>query len=199
MPLFAPETPVVGKRLRTLDFDLENRPLSYWYSDRPTAEVTAIAAAWTDDPFHIKVWLLPLGDDGSAKKAMLAGFVELFNQADQVTGHYIRKHDLPHLQAELAEFGMDPLKGPKLTEDTKLDLIGWGDQPKTQEHLGEMMGLSAPKVHMTQTMWRESNRLTPEGLKFTEERVVGDVRQHMELRVKLREAGLLKAPKLWNP
>jgi hypothetical protein len=41
-----------------LDFDIENRPLTYLGSDFTTAEVTAIAWAWTDAPQHVTCHLL---------------------------------------------------------------------------------------------------------------------------------------------
>lgn len=180
--------------LRILDFDIENRPLSYWYADRPTAEVTAIAAAWASNPHD--VWVGLLGRDDPV--TIFNVFTTLYNQADIVTGHYIRKHDLPIINGALLEYGLEPLT-PKLTIDTKLDLVTQGDLPATQEHLAEMFGVSAPKVHMTQMMWREANRLTPEGLKATERRVKGDVIQHMALRSELSKRGLLGAPKVWRP
>lgn len=185
---------LAGRQRRVLDFDIENRPLSYWRPDRPTAEITAIAACFTDSPLPPMVWVL--GEDDP--RHILEDFVELYEMADVVTGHYIRRHDLPIINGALVEAGL-PTLSPKLTEDTKLDLVGFADIPKTQEHLAEMMGCAAPKVHMTQSKWREANRLTPAGLELTKERVVGDVLQHMEMRVKLRERGLLKAPRVWSP
>ena len=180
--------------LRTLDFDIENRPLSYWIPDRPTAEVTAIATCWIGEPQSMKVWLL--GED--TLEEMLAGFAERYAEAEMVTGHYIRKHDLPILNGAMLEMGLPPL-GPKLTSDTKIDLIGWKDIPKTQEHLADMFGVRAPKVQMTQAKWREANRLTPEGIELTYKRVAGDVKQHMALRKVLARKGLLKAPSVWKP
>ena len=70
---------------RVLDFDIENRPLSYWYDDRCTAEVTAIAAGFRGED-DITVWLLGRDDP----KEMLEGFRAMFDAADIVTGHYIR-------------------------------------------------------------------------------------------------------------
>lgn len=183
-----------GRAKRILDFDIENRPLSYWVPDRPTAEITAIAAAWTDQPDRVGVWLL--GRDDPVQ--MLLAFCQLYDMADQVTGHYITRHDLPIIQGALIEYGL-PTLGPKLVEDTKVHMVKKADIPATQEHLSDMLGVANPKVHMTQAKWREANRLTAEGLRLTEERVAGDVRQHMELRVKMREAGLLKAPRVWTP
>jgi hypothetical protein len=180
--------------LRILDFDIENRPLSYWYDDRPTAEVTAIAASWSTNPQD--VWVYLLGRDNPRYGLMT--FAELYDEADIVTGHYIRKHDLPILNGAMLEAGLPPL-GSKLTIDTKLDLVTQGDLPATQEHLAEMFGVSKPKFHMTQMMWRESNRLTREGLKLTETRVTDDVIQHSELRTVLAKQGLLGSPKVWRP
>jgi hypothetical protein len=49
---------VSSRPLRVLDFDIENRPLTYLGSDFTTAEVTAIAWAWTDQPEAVTVYLL---------------------------------------------------------------------------------------------------------------------------------------------
>lgn len=128
---------------------------------------------------------------------MLSDFVAAFNEADLVTGHYIRKHDLPLVNAMLLEAGMDPLKSVK-TCDTKLDLIKLRHLPASQESLGAMLGIEAPKVGMTQTLWREANRLTPEGIELTKLRCVGDIRQHIEMREQLLLRGLLGEPSYWH-
>ena len=182
------------RRLRVLDFDIENRPLSYWVPDRPTAEITAIASCWVGSPSTMTVGLLGREE----LRTILEGFVERYNEADMVTGHYIRRHDLPIINGALLEHGMAPLE-PKLVCDTKLDLVTRGDMPATQEHLSEMLGVPAPKIKMTQMMWREANRLTPEGIILTERRVAGDVKQHIALRTKLLQAGLLGPPRIWRP
>ena len=182
-----------GREQRILDFDIENRPLSYAGSDWTTAEVTAIAAGWTDQT-RVRCWLLGRDDP----EDMLLAFSDLYNAADCVTGHYIRKHDLPILNGALLEYHL-PLLGPKLTCDTKGDLVKKKDMSASQESLSEMYGLSHPKEHMSQPKWREANRLTEAGLKETRRRVVGDVRQHKALRERLLEAGALGPPKVWNP
>src|SRR5687767_5803841 len=176
---------ITKRKVRILDFDIENRPLSYWYSDRPTAEVTAIAWSFNDtDDVHTYI----LGRDDTRNG--FERFMEAYDEATAVTGHYIRKHDLRILNGAMLEEGLRPLSS-KLTIDTKLDLVTQGDLPATQEHLAEMYGVGAPKIHMTQMMWREANRLTREGLKKTYDRVVGDVVQHKELRTVLANKGLL--------
>lgn len=195
----------VSKRaLKVLDFDLENRPLHYWYGDATTAEITAIAWAWYDSDakdgrpwVHVKLLEKPPKHVKSARK-MLAAFVKAYNEADLVTGHFIRGHDLPMINGALMELGL-PVLRPKMTSDTKLDLTKRKAMSVSQKNLAGMLGVEAPKVDMPQTNWRDANRLTPEGLKLTEARVVGDILQHMELRRVLLANRLLAPPKVWVP
>src|SRR5690242_14257247 len=98
------------KPLRVLDFDIENRPLAYLGMDFTSAEITAIAAGWTDEK-AVHVWAL--GDVDLAD--ILLGFKAMYDEADIVTGHYIRNHDLPIINGALMELGLPGL-GPKLTQ-----------------------------------------------------------------------------------
>jgi hypothetical protein len=184
----------ISKRpLRVLDLDCEARPLSWIAQDYVSKEITAIAACFIGykEPVFCKV----LGE--STTEEMLEEFVELYNQADIVTGHYIRGYDLPLINSALAEFGYHPLHS-KLAHDTKIDLINSSGISKSQESLGAMLGLVAPKVQMDQNKWRTANRLTEEGIAFTKARVVGDVQQHIQLREALLERGMLGPPKIWK-
>jgi len=190
-----------GEGARILDFDIEARPLSWLGGDFVTREITAIAACWTTYDGDDRSWPVEsralTTAKGSSRK-MLRWFLDLYNEADMVTGHYIRGYDLPNLNGALKEAGL-PLLGPKLTCDTKLDLVKSSGVSKSQESLGAMLGLEAPKVTMTQADWREANRLTPKGVAKTIERVTGDVRQHIELRAVLLERGMLGPPRMWSP
>lgn len=185
---------------RILDFDIENRPLSYWQPDRPTAEITSIASMWVGE--HDSIEVLLLGEMTQAE--MLARFVERYEQADIVTGHYILRHDLPIINAMLYEQHM-PLLGSKLASDTKLHMFTKADMPATQEFLLEHLdpqcplGITLEKYHMTQPMWREANRLTPEGLALTKRRVSTDVHAHSHMREAMLERGWLGRPHVWNP
>lgn len=174
-----------------LDFDIENRPLSYWYDGQCTAEITVIAYSWgLDRPVHC--WLLGRDDP----EDMLSHFVEMYDLADIVTGHYIRRHDLPIINGALLEYGFPPL-GVKLTWDTKLDLRPTKDLSMSQESLGLTLCTRYEKIHMSQPEWRAANRL--EQIELAEARCTTDVRQHQELRLKLDELGMLQSPKSWNP
>lgn len=180
---------------RILDFDIENRPISYGGGDWTFADVTAIAAGWTDEG-HSAVDVRLIGEVDYQE--MLLWFSDLWNDSDIVTGHYITRHDVGHIQGALVEFGM-PILQPKLVSDTKEHLIGFTGISKSQENLCLYLGIESPKEHMNEFTWRQANRLTDEGLQETKRRVVGDVRQHMDLRAELVSRGLLKPPKYWEP
>lgn len=184
---------------RILDFDIENRPLSYWFGDMTTAEITAIAWSWYDDdaPPVYRV-LLPPPDHESSFLRMLRDFKRAYDEADMVTGHFIRKHDLPIINAALIEFNL-PTLGPKMTCDTKLDMVKRGQLSVSQLALSNMLEVKAPKPSMEGGRWRDANRLTDQGIAAAIERVTGDVRQHMELRRAMLKADLLGPPRLWSP
>lgn len=180
------------RKLRTLDFDIENKPLNYGGGDFTFSEVTAIAASWVGSK-EVKVWLL----SEVSSEEMLIGFKELYDQADVVTGHYIRNHDLPILAGAYVEFGLEGL-GPKLTSDTKNDLIGFRGISKSQENLAAVLGLPQPKFQMSQYQWRQANRFTSEGIALTKKRVAYDVKQHKALRQELIKRNMLGPMKMWK-
>jgi hypothetical protein len=181
------------RQLRILDFDIENRPLSYLGMDYTTAEITSIAASFHDES-RIYVWLLGIDE----MEDILEGFRVLYNNADIVTGHYIRNHDLPIISDMLFEYGLPALE-PKLTSDTKNDLIaGRSAVSKSQENLSYLLDLAEPKVQMNTPKWRMANRLTPEGIALTRERVEGDIVQHQALYEALVAEGRLNPPELWK-
>lgn len=186
--------PFIGTRFkgRILDFDLENRPLSYW-GENGTSEVTAIASCWADDVGSMEVLLL--GE--CTAEEMFLKFLKRFNEASLITGHNIRGHDLPTLSGALMELGLPQLK-PIMTQDTYLDLKKRKGIPASQEYLLALFDIGE-KVHMTQHDWRESNRLGSAGRSKTSKRVVGDVYDHLRLRPELLRRNLLKPPKVWHP
>ena len=182
-------------KLRILDFDTECRPLNYLSQDFTNADVTAIAACFSDEPKSMRCWLL--GRD--TPRAMFAGFRKMYDAADIVTGHYVLMHDLGIINGAMIELGLPPL-GEKLVSDTKVHLIKKGKTfSASQENLSEMFGIKVAKIHMNATRWREANRLSPRGLKLTEARCVGDVIQHMALRKVLVARDLLGPPTTWSP
>lgn len=184
---------VPSRPLRVLDFDVECRPLHWIANDFVSKEVTAVSWAWVDDPTHVTVYLL----GQTSLPTILKAFVRAYNEADLVTGHYIRGFDLPLLNGALTEFQL-PVLGDKMTHDTKLDLTRRHGISSSQESISSMLDLRHPKVQMNQTKWRAANRLTRTGLKEARKRVTGDVKQHIEMRARLMELGYLAPPQMWR-
>lgn len=196
--------PVRRQKLRILDFDLENRPLSYWYDGNTTAEITAFGWSWVDSD-HVSTMLLTRSggyeDEEGVERSpreTLERFRDVLTEAGMVTGHYIRRHDLPILQAAMLEQGIEALPS-LLTQDTHSDLPKRKDLSVSQENLAAMFDLPEPKHHMTQTEWRKANRLTAEGIASARKRVVDDVIQHKALREELLRRDLLGPPRTWSP
>lgn len=161
-----------------------------------TKEVTAIAWKFLDWRAQAKPVCFVLGRVSPID--MLMEFKEAFDAADMVTGHFIRGYDLPVLQGAFAEYEL-PLLGPKLTHDTKNDLLRMSGLSKSQENLAAMLNVFSPKISMDQAQWRNANRLSASGIARTMDRVIGDVTQHIELRQRLLEAGMLGPPRVWHP
>jgi hypothetical protein len=161
--------------------------------DFTTAEITSIAASFNGER-QIHTWLLGVDE----METILESFRALYDEADIITGHYIRRHDLPIISGMLLEAEL-PKLGPKLTSDTKIDLKTAKGVSLSQENLSDMFGLAAPKVQMSTPKWRAANRLTEEGIALTRKRVEGDIRQHKQLRKRLLELDMLNPPVLWKP
>ena len=128
---------------------------------------------------------------------MLRAFRAAYDAADMVTGHFIRGYDLPLINGMLMELRL-PTLDDKLSHDTKTDLVRRSGLSVSQENLGAMLRLEHQKVHMNQARWRAANRLEPEGREAARERVVGDVRQHIELRRELLALNYLAPPRIWR-
>jgi hypothetical protein len=177
-----------------LDFDIEARPLSYMGGDYVTREITAIACKFINvKDSKMNCWAL-----GEVEpEEMFTRFLEEYNKAGMVTGHYISGYDLSTINGAITEYGFDPLQS-KLVQDTYLHLVKRQGQSNSQENLSAMLGLEHPKIGMNQQNWRDANRLTKSGITKTKERVIGDVEQHIEMRQKLIDLGMLGRPKMWS-
>ena len=182
--------------LKVLDFDIETRRVGFHNGGKfgpDGCEPITIAASWVGEK-QVSVWLQPEQD----LPEMLLAFKKLYDAADYVTGHYVRKFDIPIIMGSLLEQGL-PLLGPKRVCDTKQDLVNFAGLSKSQENLSGMMELADQKYHMADFRWRKSTRLDPEGTEQAKKRAVADVKQHKQLRLALVKAGALKEPREWRP
>jgi len=189
---------------RVLHFDVECRPMAWYGGDFVTKQPTAISWKWLHGNPSIPppVWFIGASHEpdnlDDEESEMLEAFRLQFDEADIVTGHFIRGFDLTILDGALMRLDL-PLLGEKLTSDTKLDFAKAHGISKSQENLGAMFELEHPKIPMNTSKWFESNKLTTKGIEYTLERVVGDVEQHIDLRETMLDRGLLAAPKIWTP
>lgn len=185
---------VAKRTLNILDFDTECRPMHYseW---RPESQITAIAWSWVGSP---TVAWFTLQQDLRNEREMLEMFLRAFDYADIVTGHYIRKHDLPLLNDHAMRLLGRPL-GAKLTQDTMSDMKDVKSLGKSQDNLAVTFGLAEEKHHMTGADWRQANALTDEGARAAMLRVTNDVVQHKAIREVLLNRNALHAPQVWKP
>ncbi len=187
--------------MKVLDFDVECRPLAWYGGDFVTKQPTAIA--WKVVGDRAKPSVAYIGESGISanvldeEEAMLTEFIRAYDDADIVTGHFIRGFDLPLLNGALIRLGMSLLED-KLTQDTKNDFAKRHGMSLSQENLGATFELHHPKVPMNTARWEAGNMLLPHGIEWTKERVVGDVKQHIELRQKMLDQGLLRRPQYWS-
>lgn len=190
-----------GRKARILDFDCECRPLAWYGGDWVTKQPTAIAWKFIGERGRLRCAVIGESDRSSnvpdEEFCMIGEFLEAYDAADIVTGHFIRGFDLPLLSGAMMRLGLGPLPD-KLAQDTKLDLAKGTGLSKSQENLGAMFELRHPKVPMDTAKWAEANMLLPHGIALTRKRVMGDVRQHIELRQRLLDDCLLRAPRLWT-
>lgn len=192
---------------RLLCFDLESRPLAFWYDGATTAEITAFGWKWADER-RVRTLLLQadgsfLNDEGASftSEAAYQTFVGELVGAGLVYGHNIRSFDLPLLNAGLLRRELPPL--PRLlTSDTLRDYPKRKDMSASLENLAKVYGVTSrvgSKKHMSTVDWEQANRLIPDGVNEARKRVESDVLLQERLREKLLELGLLGAPRMWGP
>lgn len=180
---------VPGRRLRILDFDCETRATGFGDPNWVPQEVTAIAWSWVGDE-EVVCRLRCRG-----AKTMLRQFRRAYDEADVVTGHNIRRFDLPILNAEYLRFEM-PSLGSKMTQDTLRDIVRTKGMKRDQDNLAKMFGLRAQKLGMSWQDWQHA--YAERGWPQVEARVVSDVRSHKLMRTEMIERDWLRAPSVWS-
>jgi hypothetical protein len=181
-------------KLRRLHFDTEAQPGHWIGGDYVSKLLTAVAWAWDDKPDDVTV--LTHFDTPPAELALKLG-AELV-AADIVTGHYIRGFDLPLINGQLLSAGYGSL--PRLmTVDTKLDLVRSHGRSLSQKNLAGQLGVEAPKVDLTLYEWEQFNDRIPGSEYLGVARVIGDVRQHIQMYGQLVEHGWLQGARAWTP
>lgn len=181
---------------RTLIFDIENRPLSYWFDGRSTADITVIAWKWAGDHQTNVAMQTPT----VTVQEVLAKFRPVIDQADTVVGHNVRDHDLKILNTHYVTYNQ-PALNPVNTIDTLRDMLKWKDVPRSLEYLADWLGCPFPKFHMSQHSWRTANALRDEpALELARKRCAVDVQASEWVWRELDRRNLLtKKPRRWSP
>lgn len=185
-----------SSKRRVLDFDLETVAAGFADPDWVPQTVTAWAACWTDES-EVRVEALSpaLFYDIPARRRFLEPLVALVREAGVVTGHNILRFDLPVLQADVMRVGLPSLP-PVLAQDT-IRLPRSKGFKKGQDVLASMLDVREEKLPLHWGAWAAA--YAEDSLATVKDRVVGDVRQHMQLREAMRDRGWLTAPRVWKP
>lgn len=187
-------------KARVLDFDIETRRIGFHSAGMfapDGCEPVAIGFKWIgENDAEVKTWSQGMKWSERKLTAGVQTLFDAFEEADLVTGHYIRKFDLPILAGVAFEFG---LKMPTvLTVDTKVDLKPMAGLSQSQENLSRMKRLDEEKFPMSDEDWRRAARLTHEGLREAVMRVERDVYQHEALYTTFVAEEALLPPQEWK-
>lgn len=183
--------------LRLLDTDWEAKPGHWIGGDFVSKLPTAGAWAWVGKrpPRPHEVFVVSHYEMTRAE--MLTTFREFYDEADVIVTHYGRGFDFPLLNRACRKEGLPPLE-PKLTIDTKNDLLKSHGGSSSQKNLSAERGLKSPKEDLTLDDWEGFNERAPGYEARVIERVVGDVIQNVELFLDLRDEWL-SPPSVWTP
>ncbi len=183
---------ISSRPLRVLDFDCEARATGYGDPNWVPQEITCIAWSWLGEK---KVESRCRIDPGGARR-MLEDFRRVWDRAEMVTGHNIRRYDLPVLNADYIRAGLPPLDS-KLTHDTLRDVVRTKGLKRDQENLCKLYGMSEKKQHMAWQDWQEAYAET--GWPLVRSRCETDVLGHKKMRREQINRGWSKPGRMWNP
>lgn len=184
-----------SRPLRVLDFDIETVAAGFadpqWVPNR----TICWAYCWVGSN-EAMVSALPVADfyNHDMRRAFLQPFFEIIAEADVLTGHNIVRFDLPVLNAECLLLGL-PRIGSKMIQDT-IQLPKSKGFKKGQDNMGYAFGVKEEKMPLSWAQW-EAAYAEPD-MATVKERCASDVLMHIELREKMRQAGLLQPPKMWR-
>jgi len=180
---------------RILDFDVETLARGYADPEWVPSLITAIAWSWLGDDKVETVTILDYASDldeylhmsfiGCAE--MLEQFVSVYNQADAVTGHNIRRFDLGVMNAELMRLQLPVLQSKRVIDTIRL--VRSKGFKKGQDVMADVLDVPAEKKAMNWAQWQRA--YAEPGWPEVRERVAGDVIQHKLLLGRLLELGYL--------
>lgn len=172
---------------RVLDFDTENVPGFYWYDGKTSDILHTIAWTWLgEDTVEsvTTVWNPEVGlqlEQGGFER-----FLAALTLATVVTGHNIKRHDIPLLNAHAVRHQLPPIQWPT-AHDTLLMFPPMKGMPRGQEYLADLYALEERKMHVGIHLWEKASRGDREASKVVVDRCKSDVVSHAKLYSRLME------------
>jgi hypothetical protein len=163
---------ISANRLRGLCFDIENKPGTYGPGDYTHPKVTAIGWQFLDDDEPDSLIL-----NRRALGTMRAGarrFAAIWDRADFVMGHNIRRHDVKILNGLYTSLDL-PVLPKKRMVDTYLDQPKMAGLSRSLENLADRWNCPQKKMHLSEHDWERAYDGIPAGLELMRERVETDV------------------------
>lgn len=174
---------------RLLVIDIENKPGTYGPGDFTHGKVTALGAMFTTETDAVG-WVLHRDRPKQMRRAA-AAFASLWEQADVIVGHNIRRHDIDLLRGLYTGLGL-PLLPTRRTIDTYHDTPKIRGLSRSLENLAARWGCPEQKIHLSEFDWESAY----DGIEWAEQkmhaRVTSDVRINAWLLGELHRRNLLR-------
>lgn len=173
---------------RGLAFDIENKPGTYGPADYTHPKVTAVGCMFLDESV-CWAWCFNRKSEVNMHDGAEL-FRDIWDEADFVLGHNIRRHDRKILDGFYTALGL-PLLSQKKMVDTYLDMPKMEGLSRSLENLADRWGCPERKIHLTEHDWEQAYDGVPEYVALMRQRVTSDVRINVWLYEELKRRGLL--------
>lgn len=189
------EYEVTTRPARILDFDIETVAAGFADPDWVPQKITCVAWSWIGSD---RVESLVCGPEGifgrpASRAEMLDPLLTAIGEADMVTGHNLRRFDLPVINAECMRLGLEPIRSV-LVQDT-MQLVRSKGLKKGQDNLARLLEVRTQKLPLDWQAWQDA--YDEPDWKTIRLRAESDVVGHKEVREELLARGLVKSPRLW--
>lgn len=181
------------RELRGLCIDIENLPGTYGPGDYTHPKVTAVGWGWTDRGHR----LTPVSQGRTFERRNVEGmrtvaeeFRSVWNQADFVIGHNIRRHDRKILDGWYMTLDL-PLLSKRRLVDTYMDQPKMAGLSRSLENLTARWNCPIKKPHLEEHVWEAAYDGQPWAVDIMRRRVQADVAINLWLWRELVQRGLL--------
>jgi DNA polymerase elongation subunit (family B) len=182
---------------RILDFDIETIASGFADPEWVPQKITCVAWSWIGSDVVESRICGPAGIFGKPERRakMLKPLLKALGEADMVTGHNIRRFDLPVLQAEVMRLGLPSL--PSVLAQDTIKLLKSKGFKKGQDNLGRLYRIADEKLALDWQAWQDA--YDEDGWRTIRDRAESDVMMHKQLRAALIELDYLQEPRPWKP